>query len=126
MAKVSQSIIPVDKYSESSNIACPIANLASTDGNSIISGIVIICPTKLDHQILLDSGIICLPQGNTITMEFNVEEMSQRSSDLRRLEGKQCLKLSQLTHETSCFNYQISGADRLLSDKGSIRSEFSQ
>jgi hypothetical protein len=87
VAEVSQSILTADKYSESI-IACPIANLASSDGNSMIAGIVIICPTKLDRQILLDSGVICLPRGNTITMEVNVEETSQRSSDLRRLVEK--------------------------------------
>lgn len=88
VAEVSQSIRTANKYSESSIIACPIANLASSDANSMIAGIVIICPTKLDRQILLDSGIICLPRGNTITMEVDVEETSQRSSDLRRLVEK--------------------------------------
>lgn len=84
VAEVSHSILTADKYSESI-IACPIANLGSSDWNSMIASIVIICPTKLDRQILLDSGVICLPRGNTITMEVNVEETSQRSSDLRRL-----------------------------------------
>ena len=125
VAKVSQSVVPADEYTESSDMTCPIDNWASTDRNSMIAGIVFICPTKLDRQILLDSGVIHLPRGNTITMEVNVEETSQRSSDLRRLDENQCLKLLQLTHETSCFKYQINGSARQLSDRESIKSENS-
>ena len=64
-------MLAADSITESSDMLTAIANSENSSGESTIAGMVIICPTNLDRQIIAESGVISLPRGDTITVEVN-------------------------------------------------------
>lgn len=86
---VTSSILPVNEFVESSNGFSTIANYELSHGESTTVGVIVICPTNLDCRVLVEAGVINLHRGDTIIVEGNDDDNSERSKKLERSEKMQ-------------------------------------
>ena len=86
VAKGSQTILPVFASTESPDLCRTIANSENSYRESTTAGIVIICPTNLDCQILAESGVIHLSRGDAITVVNYTDKQPQDSKSSIRFE----------------------------------------
>ena len=88
---VTSSILPVNEFVESSNGFSTIANYELSHGESTTVGVIVICPTNLDCRVLAEAGVINLHHGDTIIVEGNNDDNSERSKKLGRSDKMQWL-----------------------------------